>query len=61
LAKATSAHATGRRPRFCARVWSSAVGSDGTALRISDTWQLVINTSTTIVTFLMRLPDSEHA
>ena len=29
------------------------VGGDGTDVRFSDTWQLVINTGTTIVTFLM--------
>lgn len=29
------------------------MGADGPVLRFSETWQLVINTGTTIVTFLM--------
>ncbi|HEX6531688.1 MAG TPA: low affinity iron permease family protein [Nitrospira sp.] len=29
------------------------MGSDWTGVRFSDTWQLVINTGTTIITFLM--------
>ena len=33
----------------------------GPAFHYSDTWQLVINTGTTIVTFLDRVPDPEHA
>jgi low affinity Fe/Cu permease len=35
------------RPDYC------GVGSHGPIFRYSDTWQLVINTGTTIVTFLM--------
>jgi low affinity Fe/Cu permease len=52
-AKATS-HATGRPAAFliaCAVV--ALWGLTGPLFGFSDTWQLVINTSTTIVTFLM--------
>jgi low affinity Fe/Cu permease len=51
---ATIAHATGRPVTFaacCLLVIAWAVS--GPAFGFSDTWQLVINTSTTIVTFLM--------
>jgi low affinity Fe/Cu permease len=53
LTKAT-AHASGRPPTFIAAVfiivlWAVA----GPLFNFSDTWQLVINTGTTIVTFLM--------
>ncbi len=48
------AHATGRPITFIAccclvLVWAAT----GPAFHFSDTWQLVINTSTTIITFLM--------
>ena len=53
LAKATS-HASGRPSAFLGAglvvvLW----GATGPFFGFSDTWQLVINTSTTIVTFLM--------
>jgi low affinity Fe/Cu permease len=53
FAKAAS-HAAGRPTAFCAAIalillWSLS----GPLFGFSDTWQLVINTSTTIVTFLM--------
>jgi low affinity Fe/Cu permease len=38
-------------------VWGLA----GPIFKFSDTWQLVINTGTTIVTFLMVFFDSEYA
>jgi low affinity Fe/Cu permease len=49
-----TAHAAGRPPTFIVAVgviivWAIA----GPLFGFSDTWQLVINTSTTIVTFLM--------
>ena len=49
-----TAHAAGRPPTFIAAVavilaWAIS----GPLFGFSDTWQLVINTSTTIVTFLM--------
>jgi low affinity Fe/Cu permease len=49
-----TAKATGRPAAFCAAaavviVW----GATGPLFGFSDTWQLVINTGTTIVTFLM--------
>jgi low affinity Fe/Cu permease len=48
------AHAAGRPPTFAAAVaivllWAAA----GPFFGFSDTWQLIINTGTTIVTFLM--------
>jgi len=53
LTKAT-AHATGRPIAFLIGVLTVAVwGLTGPLFGFSDTWQLVINTSTTIVTFLM--------
>ena len=49
-----TAHATGRPTAF---VLAAAIvvvwGITGPLFRFSDTWQLVINTGTTIVTFLM--------
>ncbi len=48
------AHATGKPITFvlcCAIVFTWAVS--GPAFNYSDTWQLVINTGTTIITFLM--------
>ncbi len=49
-----TAHATGRPAAFCMAaaviiVW----GVTGPLFKFSDTWQLVINTGTTIITFLM--------
>src|SRR4051794_2960398 len=49
-----TAKATGRPAAFCTAaavviVW----GATGPLFKFSDTWQLVINTGTTIVTFLM--------
>jgi low affinity Fe/Cu permease len=49
-----TAHATGRPAAFCMAaavvlIW----GLTGPLFKFSDTWQLVINTGTTIVTFLM--------
>jgi low affinity Fe/Cu permease len=53
FAKATS-HATGRPSAFfCACLIVALWGATGPLFGFSDTWQLVINTSTTIVTFLM--------
>ncbi len=53
LAKWT-AHATGRPAAFGAAVAIVAVWlASGPAFGFSDTWQLIINTGTTIVTFLM--------
>src|SRR6267142_3021212 len=53
LAKATS-HATGRPSAFlCAGLVVTLWAATGPLFAFSDTWQLVINTSTTIVTFLM--------
>lgn len=53
LAKKT-AHATGRPLTFGVAVLIIlAWGVSGPIFHFSDTWQLVINTSTTIVTFLM--------
>ena len=43
----------GRRPLFWRRVSSSFGLVSGPLFGFSDTWQLVINTGTTIVTFLM--------
>ncbi len=53
-AAAAVAHSTGRPAAFiacCALVIGWAVS--GPIFGFSDTWQLVINTGTTIVTFLM--------
>jgi low affinity Fe/Cu permease len=53
LTKAT-AHASGRPLTFVAAVSVVAAWAlTGPLFRFSDTWQLVINTATTIVTFLM--------
>lgn len=53
FAKATS-HATGRPAAFLiAGLVVVAWAMTGPLFAFSDTWQLVINTSTTIVTFLM--------
>ena len=53
FAKATS-RATGRSSAFVIAVAAILVWAlTGPLFRFSDTWQLVINTSTTIVTFLM--------
>ena len=53
FAKAT-AHATGQPSAFMIAVLVVAVwGISGPLFHWSDTWQLVINTGTTIVTFLM--------
>ena len=53
FAKAT-ARATGRPPAFFLAALVIAVWLiTGPVFRFSDTWQLVINTGTTIVTFLM--------
>ncbi len=48
------ANATGRPTTFLAAVLIVVIwGASGRYFGYSDTWQLVINTSTTIVTFLM--------
>jgi low affinity Fe/Cu permease len=48
------AHATGRPATFCLAIALIGVWAvTGPWFGFSDTWQLVINTSTTIVTFLM--------
>ena len=53
LTKAT-AHAAGRPPAFVAAVAIILIWAvTGPLFNFSDTWQLVINTGTTIVTFLM--------
>jgi len=53
FAKATS-HATGRSSAFVIAVAAILVWAvTGPLFGFSDTWQLAINTSTTIVTFLM--------
>src|SRR5207245_6543256 len=53
FAKATS-HATGQPSAFVlAGAVIAAWAVTGTIFHFSDTWQLVINTATTIVTFLM--------
>ena len=53
LTKGT-AHLTGRPPTFVVAVSVVVVWAlTGPLFRFSDTWQLVINTGTTIVTFLM--------
>ena len=49
-----TAHLTGRPATFMLATWSSSSGRvTGPLFGFSDTWQLVINTGTTIVTFLM--------
>jgi low affinity Fe/Cu permease len=49
-----TAHATGRPAAFLLAVLVVATwGLTGSYFHFSDTWQLVINTGTTIVTFLM--------
>jgi low affinity Fe/Cu permease len=49
-----TAKATGRPAAFCAAAAVVVVwGATGPLFKFSDTWQLVINTGTTIVTFLM--------
>ena len=49
-----AAHATGRASAFVVAVLIVLVwGITGPLFNFSDTWQLVINTGTTIVTFLM--------
>ena len=53
LAKATST-ATGKPITFCLALGIIVVwGISGPIFHFSDTWQLVINTGTTIITFLM--------
>ncbi len=53
LAEGT-AHAVGSPPAFLLAVLTIAVwGVTGPYFRYSDTWQLFINTGTTIITFLM--------
>jgi low affinity Fe/Cu permease len=53
FARKTS-HLAGRPVAFCAAsMVIVAWAATGSLFRYSDTWQLVINTSTTIVTFLM--------
>lgn len=49
-----SARVSGRPVSFCIALGTILVwGISGPVFRFSDTWQLVINTSTTIITFLM--------
>jgi len=49
-----TAHAAGRPAAFVLAVTTIAVwAASGPLFHFSDTWQLVINTGTTIVTFLM--------
>ena len=49
-----TAHAAGRPSAFCMAAAVIVVwGVTGPIFKYSDTWQLVINTGTTIVTFLM--------
>ena len=49
-----TAHATGHPASFVTAVLVIAVwGVTGPLFHYSDTWQLVINTGTTVVTFLM--------
>jgi low affinity Fe/Cu permease len=53
FAKATS-HFAGRPAAFCVAAGSIVIWVlFGPVFNFSDTWQLVINTSTTIITFLM--------
>jgi low affinity Fe/Cu permease len=50
----TTAHATGRPPAFFIALTVIAIwAAVGPLFHYSDTWQLVVNTATTIVTFLM--------
>lgn len=50
----STAHATGRPVAFIvAVIVIAAWAATGPMFRFSDTWQLVINTGTTVVTFLM--------
>jgi low affinity Fe/Cu permease len=50
----TVAHATGRPWAFAICVTAVVVwAASGPVFRFSETWQLIINTGTTIVTFLM--------
>jgi low affinity Fe/Cu permease len=49
-----TSHAVGTSTAFCIAVGTILVwGALGPVFHFSDTWQLVINTGTTIVTFLM--------
>jgi low affinity Fe/Cu permease len=49
-----TAHASGRPAAFCTAAAVIVVwGVTGPLFKFSDTWQLVINTGTTIITFLM--------
>ena len=49
-----TARATGRPAAFCMAAGIVLIwGATGPLFKFSDTWQLVINTGTTIVTFLM--------
>jgi low affinity Fe/Cu permease len=51
---AMTAHATGRPAAFLLAVLAIVIwGITGPMFAFSDTWQLVINTGTTIITFLM--------
>ena len=53
MAQWTAAHA-GRASTFCAALAAIVVWAvSGPIFGFSDTWQLIINTSTTIITFLM--------
>jgi low affinity Fe/Cu permease len=53
LTKST-AHATGRPPAFFLAIAIICIwAATGPFFHFSDTWQLVVNTGTTIVTFLM--------
>src|ERR1700745_787448 len=50
----TIAHQSGRKITFVgAVVIIAACGGTGPVFHFSDTWQLIINTGTTIITFLM--------
>jgi low affinity Fe/Cu permease len=50
----TTAHMAGRAPAFVLALLIIIIwGTTGPVFHYSDTWQLVINTGTTIVTFLM--------
>jgi low affinity Fe/Cu permease len=53
MAQWTAAHA-GRASTFCVALAAIVIwGISGPIFEWSDTWQLIINTSTTIITFLM--------
>jgi hypothetical protein len=57
----TVARAAGMRGAFIACCIIIAIwGLTGSLFSFSDTWQLIINTGTTNVTFLMVFPDPEH-